>query len=111
MDKRLFVEALAKFLVDDQASKSILLEMGNRLAKDWAELRSKTPLRGYPTTEEATQILSDWLGVSSVLDVKRTCNRMSFAKSGHFCVLPWGHKHGHDFQPDKPKPKVKKARV
>jgi len=58
-----FVKELAKFLVEDQASKSILLEIGNLAAKGWAALRGTTPLMGYPTVQEAERQLADWLDI------------------------------------------------
>jgi hypothetical protein len=56
-----FIKALAEFLVNDQGLKSIQLEVGGTFAKEWAHLRSTTPLFGYPTVEEAEQVLRDWL--------------------------------------------------
>jgi hypothetical protein len=61
--KRLFVKALAKFLTDNQAHKSILLEMGKPEAIAWRDLRQTTPLFGWPTAEEAEKALSEWLGI------------------------------------------------
>jgi hypothetical protein len=61
--KQEFVRELAKFLVEKQAEKSIRLEMGDPNAKQWAALRGKTPLHGYPTVAEAEKQLADWLGV------------------------------------------------
>lgn len=51
--KKAFIEALAHYLVDGQARRSIELEMGKEAAKEWAKLRHQTPLFGYPTFEEA----------------------------------------------------------
>ena len=59
--KQDFVKRLAKFLVDGQASKSILLATNNSLAREWADLRSATPLFGYPTIEEAEKMLNEFL--------------------------------------------------
>lgn len=65
--KRAFIKALAKFLVGDQAKKSILLDpkMGpspfSSLIKEWAELRGHTPLHGYPTMIEAVEALEEFL--------------------------------------------------
>jgi hypothetical protein len=56
-----FIRALAEFLVADQAAKSIQLEMGLDYAKQWAALRAKAPLFGYPTVEEAVADLSEFL--------------------------------------------------
>jgi hypothetical protein len=55
--KKRFIKGLAEYLVKDQAKKSIQLEMGNPEAKEWAALRSLTPLKGYPTVEEAEHVL------------------------------------------------------
>lgn len=63
--KKLFVKALAEYLVKDQASKSIRLGMNSPTAVEWAKLRSTTPLQGYPTQEEAEATLSKWLGVEN----------------------------------------------
>lgn len=60
--KLYFIKALAKFLVEDQAYQSIRLGTGNADAKKWAELRNATPLFGYPTLEEAEEILIKFLG-------------------------------------------------
>jgi hypothetical protein len=55
--KKKFIKRLAEYLVKDQARKSIQLEMGGPDAKEWASLRSLTPIKGYPTVEEAEQVL------------------------------------------------------
>lgn len=47
------LRALARFLTADQAAKSIHLEMGQPHAKEWAELRSASPVRGYCNEDEA----------------------------------------------------------
>ena len=60
-DKKRFMHELAVFLVAEQASDSIGLQMGRPFAKRWAALRSATPLFGYPTVEEAEKVLSGWL--------------------------------------------------
>jgi hypothetical protein len=59
--KQYFIKALAKFLVVDQVGKSISLQMGNSLAKEWAELRNATPVFGYPSLEEAEETLTEFL--------------------------------------------------
>lgn len=56
--KEQFIKALAVFLVKDQAQKSIELQMGKTSAKEWAELRSKSGILGYPTVEEAESHLT-----------------------------------------------------
>lgn len=65
-----FVTQLARFLVENQAGKSIRLELERMrpgaivtLAKEWAELRATTPLLGYPTVEQAETELADFLGL------------------------------------------------
>lgn len=65
--KREFIRALAKFLVGDQAKKSLLLDPRmagspfSSLVKEWAELRGTTPLFGYPTLSEAEELLEEFL--------------------------------------------------
>jgi hypothetical protein len=59
--KQRFIKALAEFLVEDQAHKSILLEIGAKEGKQWAKLRGETPLFGYPTVEEAEEQLTEFL--------------------------------------------------
>jgi hypothetical protein len=60
--KAKFVRRLAEYLGGtNQAHMSILLEMGHREAKTWAQLRNLTPLHGYPTVEEAEKELTEWL--------------------------------------------------
>ncbi len=56
-----FARVLAKYVAEDQATKSIELSMGKESAKMWAEMRSCTPVRGYPTVEEAEKTLLMWL--------------------------------------------------
>jgi len=58
--KRTFVRRLAEYLVKDQASMSIKLEMGLPEAKMWRHLREATPLFGYPTVDEADEQLQEW---------------------------------------------------
>lgn len=64
--KQEFVRQLAQYLVGDQTMMSIKLQMGDALAERWASLRQTTPLMGYPTVEEATHILGQWLGIEGV---------------------------------------------
>ena len=59
--KQAFIKQLAIYLVGDQAHKSIELQMRKESAQQWADLRGKTPLFGYPTVEEAEQILTEFL--------------------------------------------------
>ncbi len=56
-----FIEALAGFLVNNQAMKSIELEMNKPSAIEWAKVRGATPLFGYPTLEEAVEVLNGFL--------------------------------------------------
>lgn len=68
--KTAFIRQLADFLAGNQAAKGIALQMdmmrpaGDRrplLAKEWAELRGKSPLMGYPTVDEAVEQLTRFL--------------------------------------------------
>jgi hypothetical protein len=59
--KKKFICALAEYLVKDQARKSVELQFGKDSAKEWSELRSTTPLFGYPTVEEAEKTLTEFL--------------------------------------------------
>ena len=59
--KQIFIHRLAEYMVKDQAMKSIELEMGKPSAKEWAAMRSLTPLHGYPTVEEAEKVLTEFL--------------------------------------------------
>ena len=68
--KKDLIESLAHFLVDNQAGKSIALQMeGSRspsdlrpaLAKEWANLRSASTLQGYPEYEQAVEPLTTLL--------------------------------------------------
>jgi len=65
--KARFIKSLAQFLAGDQAKKSILLDPrmagspAHSLAKEWADLRSWSPIFGWGTVEEAEKQLSKWL--------------------------------------------------
>ena len=59
--KDAFLKALANYLVRDQAKRSIQLEMGSLDAKEWAAIRALTPLMGYPSVDEAVQVLKEFL--------------------------------------------------
>lgn len=61
--KKIFLKRLTKYLVFNQAFKSMELQMGKESANEWADLRGSTPLFGYPSVEEAEQILGEWLGI------------------------------------------------
>jgi hypothetical protein len=60
--RAIFIKKLARYLVGDQARKSIELQMGKQDAKEWADIRGATPLFGYPTVEEAEKKLTEFLG-------------------------------------------------
>jgi len=64
-----FINALAGFLVSNQAGKSIELQMETERprpapltswAHEWAKLRSISPLFGYPSIEEAEKALMEF---------------------------------------------------
>lgn len=59
--KARFIHEIADFLTKDQGKWSIKLEMGDEAAKRWASLRAASPLMGYPTLEEAEQLLTRFL--------------------------------------------------
>lgn len=68
--KKEFIEALAHFLADNQAAKSIMLQIeGNapvsdprpKLAHEWASLRGKFPVSGWITYEETLKSLTEFL--------------------------------------------------
>ena len=68
--KKELIQMLAHFLVDDQAAKSIALQMDHQrpandprpqLAAEWAGLRASSGLHGYPTYEEALDHLEKLL--------------------------------------------------
>ena len=61
MNKEAFIKELAKFLVESQVEKGLKLAVGQKEAKEWARLREKTPLFGYPTIEEAEETLTKFL--------------------------------------------------
>lgn len=61
MSKTEFIKQLAEYLVGDQVGKSIQLQAGNAAVKEWAKLRSATPLHGYPTFREAVAVLTEFL--------------------------------------------------
>ena len=60
-NKIAFVHQLALYLVGNQAEMSIRLQMGRKDAEAWAALRDTTPLRGYPTVDQAEEQLREWL--------------------------------------------------
>jgi hypothetical protein len=56
-----FVRALAEYLAGSSARKSIELQMGKESAKEWATLRSATPLSGWVDVPEAEIVLTKFL--------------------------------------------------
>jgi hypothetical protein len=68
--KKKFIHELAVFLVNQEASKSVCLEIelarkDDRLPKwahEWRNLRNSTPLSGWLSIEEAEEILNEFLG-------------------------------------------------
>ena len=57
-----FLDALTTFLVKDQGSKSIYLEMGENWAREWARLRGSTPCDGYMDEVTARKVLKEFMG-------------------------------------------------
>jgi hypothetical protein len=63
-DKQEFVKVLAEYLAgSNSAYMSIMLQMENHQAIVWSNMRSKTPLSGWPSEEEAEKVLGAWLGI------------------------------------------------
>ena len=74
-DEKEFIRTLARFLCEDEAMKSILLEITRsranlnnpamihygKIMEQWADLRSSAPLSGYTSVDEAEEILTNWL--------------------------------------------------
>lgn len=65
MDKQKFVHELARYLVEKQVNNSIKLTVdpGDREMLQWVALRATTPLFGYPSVDDATKELAEWLGI------------------------------------------------
>ena len=61
-ERRRFAHALAVVLVEDAALWSVRLAHGDRQAEQWGVLRGTTPIRGYPTVQEAEALLLMWMG-------------------------------------------------
>ena len=60
--KREFVKALAEFLTTNEALRSVQLQMGKEIGKEWAKLRDATPLHGYyPDINKAIKELEEFL--------------------------------------------------
>ena len=68
--KKELIAQLAHFLVDNQAAKSIILQMDSMrtegdprpaMGKEWAKLRSASTLQGYPEYDEAVATLTTLL--------------------------------------------------
>lgn len=70
-EKHRFIAQLARFMCENEAGKSIALELEQKrpqliaampkLAHEWAALRCTTPIIGYTSVEEAEQILTEFL--------------------------------------------------
>lgn len=56
-DAEKFIEGLAKYLVENTAMYSMMLQIGKPEAQLWSEIRSCTNLFGYPPLEEAKETL------------------------------------------------------
>lgn len=56
-----FIQALAKFLTENEAEMSVGLQFRLPEAKRWLELRSATPLSGYYPGEEGRKQAEDEL--------------------------------------------------
>ena len=72
--KQEFIRALAKFIAGNAGAKSIMLEMESKrraddprpaLAKEWAELVSASPVRGWVSVEEAEKQLADFFSTEA----------------------------------------------
>lgn len=60
--RKAFIRALAEYLAGtNQVEMSVKLEHGRPDAKLWAEMRSLSPLSGYPTVDEAEKELRKFL--------------------------------------------------
>lgn len=68
--KQNFIKQIAHFLVDNQAGKSIALQVESmrgdndpmpKLATEWADLRTASMLRGYPDFDKAVKSLTELL--------------------------------------------------
>ncbi len=80
-----FIQLLAKYLVGDQARMSIKLSMSDPAAVAWAELRSATPITGWPTIEEAEKTLTEWLTPDEIMELlTRADDILSYYNSGQF---------------------------
>jgi hypothetical protein len=62
--KEEFVYQLAKYLVNKQVNWSIKLQVDpdDPDARQWCDIRTQTPIFGYPTVDEAVETLTDWFG-------------------------------------------------
>jgi hypothetical protein len=63
--KRLFIRALAEYLCDNAATKSIQLEMQVPSAVEWAKVRNESPVFGNVGVDEAEKTLLEYFGVSA----------------------------------------------
>lgn len=69
-DKHRFIKQLAQFMCENEAGKSIAIELEQKVpplpgmpkwAQDWAALRQTTPIHGYKSVAEAEEILTEFL--------------------------------------------------
>jgi len=56
-------KALAPYLSEDQARKSIDLQLGKPYAREWAQIRTAANVRGYATTDDTERHLLALFGV------------------------------------------------
>lgn len=59
--KEAFIKELVRYLVENQVIKSKGVELNNPVFCEWVTLRELTPIKGYPTIEEATKIITEFL--------------------------------------------------
>ena len=60
-ERKKFAQALAQYLVNNEAVMSVKLEMQDPEALVWAKVRAATPLFGYVTAKQAAATLEAWL--------------------------------------------------
>ncbi|HDY90343.1 MAG TPA: hypothetical protein ENH82_19760 [bacterium] len=65
--KEKFILAVSKYLVENQAGKSIVLQnesetqLPHPWAREWSKVRAASPIFGYATEEEVAQALRELL--------------------------------------------------
>jgi len=59
--RRRFIQILAEFIAGDVVNKSILLDLGNPLAREWAQVRGASPVFGYSSVDAAEATLTRFL--------------------------------------------------